>query len=63
MKLTRPYIITGFVLHGWLFYLPGFVKLPDPDAKKWEAVMLPKWQVRLNYVGLELIRRMKGLFK
>ena len=59
----RPYIITGFVIHGWLFFLPGVVRLPDPRVKKWAAVVIPRWQLKICYLGLELKRRLSRWLK
>ncbi len=62
-KAFRPYLVTGFVLHGWLFFFPGIVRLPDPGVKKWGAVIIPRKQLRLCYLGLELKRRLSQWLK
>ena len=53
----RVYIITGFVISGWLFFFPGIIKLPDEHAVKWKAVQIPPKKLKYIYIGLEVKRK------
>ena len=55
----RAYLVTGAVVSGWLFFFPGMIKLPDHRVRQWDAVQIPEKQLRLTYLGLEIIRRIK----
>ena len=59
----RPYMITGFVLSGWLFWFGGGIKLPDERVKKWNATKIPDRALKRVYFWLELRRKIKGIFK
>lgn len=59
----RVYLITGFVVSGYLFYVPGSVKLPNENIKKWEVVKLPTKSLKPLYIWLEFCRKVKQLLK
>jgi len=59
----RVYIITGFVLSGWLFFFPGIIKLPDEHAVKWKAVPIPRRKLKYIYIGLVVKTRIVKLIK
>ena len=65
MKINhyKPHIITGFIIHGWLFFIPGIVKLPNPDIKKWGGVEIPHAQLKVCYIGLEIKSILKNVLK
>ena len=59
----KVYIVTGFILSGWFYFIPGRIKIPDPTIKKWEAMPIPEKQLKRMYFGLELWRKIKQIFK
>jgi len=59
----RVYIGTHFIVSGHLFYIPGIIKLPDENIKKWGHVEIPGKDLKRVYFWLELKRKIKGLFK
>jgi len=65
MKITppyRPYIITGFILSGWLFWCVGKIKLPNETTKTWEAIRIKNKDLKKVYFWLELKRKIIGMF-
>lgn len=56
----RVYSITGFVVSGYLFFIPGIIKLPDENIKKWEMVKIPCRILKPVYLWLEFWRRLKS---
>ncbi|MCK5606585.1 hypothetical protein KAR91_32085 [Candidatus Pacearchaeota archaeon] len=59
----RVYPITGFILSGYIFWFPGWVKLPNPHTKKWESMRIPDKIIKPIYIGLELLRKIRLLLK
>ncbi len=59
----RVYIVTGFVVSGWFYFMFGRIKIPSEIMNKWEAMPIPTKDLKTIYFGLELWRRIKQIFK
>ena len=57
------YLVTGFVVSGWLFFFPGIVKLPDDRIRQWDAVQIPARLIKPMYLLLELREWVRNKYK
>ena len=57
------YIVSGFIVSGWFYFIPGRLKIHPETIKKWEAIPIPEKKIRPIYFRLELWRKIKQLFK
>ena len=47
--IYKVYLVSGFILSGWLFICPTWIKLPDEIIKQFASMKIPDNKIKKIY--------------
>jgi len=61
-KIGEPYkvhLVSGFILSGWLYIYPTWIKLPDETVKQFAVLKIPENKIKKVYTWQIIKEKLK----